>query len=99
MRVHAAKSAPTVCVSSTMTKNHTPTVFPGMSECSTKWAVEAVWEGRRSFTAFRMTMGVSLLYLLGTRLVPFFPACDLPLLSLLESGNGGNQVFFLSAAR
>ena len=27
-----------------MTKNHTHTVFPGMSECSTKWLVEAVRE-------------------------------------------------------
>src|SRR2546421_7820090 len=40
-----------------------------------------------------MTMGVSLLYLLGTRLVPFFPACDLPSVSFLESGNGFTPYF------
>ena len=38
-------------------------------------------------------MGVSLLYLLGTRLVPFFPACDLPSVSFLESGNGFTPYF------
>src|SRR5207248_10836205 len=40
------KSAPTVCFTSTMTKKHTPTAFPGISECSTKWPGKLVGEGK-----------------------------------------------------